>query len=160
MFVSTNKVVILNYTLTDDNNQIIDQSTDGTFAYLHGASNIIPGLEKALLDKKVGDNIKVSIEPAEGYGHHDASMVQEVPMDMFESAEQVQVGQQFHAQGPHGNTIIITVTKIEGDNVTIDGNHPLAGVPLNFDVTIMDIRDASEEEITHGHAHHGDHHHH
>ena len=159
MFVSTNKVVILNYTLTDDNNQIIDQSTDGTFAYLHGANNIIPGLEKALLDKKVGDNIKVSIEPAEGYGHHDASMVQEVPMDMFESAEQVQVGQQFHAQGPHGNTIIITVTKVDGDNVTIDGNHPLAGMPLNFDVTIMDIRDASEEEITHGHAHHGDHHH-
>lgn len=160
MLVSTNKVVILNYTLTDDNNQIIDQSTDGTFAYLHGANNIIPGLEKALLDKKVGDNIKVNIEPAEGYGHHDASMVQEVPMDMFESAEQVQVGQQFHAQGPHGNTIVITVTKVDGDNVTIDGNHPLAGMPLNFDVTIVDIRDASEDEITHGHAHHGDHHHH
>lgn len=160
MLVSTNKVVILNYTLTDDNNQIIDQSTDGSFAYLHGANNIIPGLEKALLDKKVGDNIKVSIEPAEGYGHHDASMVQEVSMDMFESAEQVQVGQQFHAQGPQGNTIVITVTKVDGDSVTIDGNHPLAGIPLNFDVTIVDIRDASEDEITHGHAHHGDHHHH
>ena len=159
MVVSANKVVILDYTLTDNNNQVLDQSTDGTIAYLHGASNIIPGLEKALLDKKVGDNFKVSIEPEDAYGAHDANMVQEIAMEMFETPEQVQVGQQFHAQGPRGNTIIITVTKVEGDTVTIDGNHPLAGVPLNFDVTVIDIRDASEEEIAHGHAHHGHHHH-
>jgi len=159
MLTGENKVVVINYTLTDDNDQILDQSTDGTFAYLHGASNIIPGLEKALVDKKVGDNVKVNIQPEEGYGLHDAGMVQNVSMEMFESPEQVQVGQQFHAQGPHGNTIVITVTKVEGDMVTIDGNHPLAGMPLNFDVTIVDIRDASEEELAHGHAHHGHHHH-
>ena len=87
-------------------------------------------------------------------------MIQEVSIDMFESADQVQVGQQFHAQGPEGHDIVITVTKVEDDSVTIDGNHPLAGVQLNFDVTVVDIRDASEEEVAHGHAHHGDDHHH
>ena len=160
MVICDKKVVTLDYTLTDNADQIIDQSKDGTFAYLHGAHNIIPGLEKALLDKKVGDSLKVSISPEEGYGLRDDSMIQEVSIDMFESADQVQVGQQFHAQGPEGHDIVITVTKVENDSVTIDGNHPLAGVQLNFDVTVVDIRDASEEEVAHGHAHHGDHHHH
>ena len=160
MVICDKKVVTLDYTLTDNADQIIDQSKDGTFAYLHGAHNIIPGLEKALLDKKVGDTLKVSINPEEGYGLRDDSMIQEVSIEMFESADQVQVGQQFHAQGPEGHDIVITVTKVENDSVTIDGNHPLAGVQLNFDVTVVDIRDASEEEVAHGHAHHGDHHHH
>ena len=160
MVICDKKVVTLDYTLTDNADQIIDQSKDGTFAYLHGAHNIIPGLEKALLDKKVGDSLKVSISPEEGYGLRDDSMIQEVSIDMFESADQVQVGQQFHAQGPDGHDIVITVTKVENDSVTIDGNHPLAGVQLNFDVTVVDIRDASEEEVAHGHAHQGDHHHH
>lgn len=160
MVICDKKVVTLDYTLTDNADQIIDQSKDGTFAYLHGAHNIIPGLEKALLDKKVGDSLKVSISPEEGYGLRDDSMIQEVSIDMFETADQVQVGQQFHAQGPEGHDIVITVTKVENDSVTIDGNHPLAGVQLNFDVTVVDIRDASEEEVAHGHAHHGDHHHH
>lgn len=160
MVICDKKVVTLDYTLTDNADQIIDQSKDGTFAYLHGAHNIIPGLEKALLDKKVGDSLKVSISPEEGYGLRDDSMIQEVSIDMFESADQVQVGQQFHAQGPEGHDIVITVTKVENDSVTIDGNHPLAGVQLNFDVTVVDIRDASEEEVAHGHAHQGDHHHH
>ena len=160
MVIADKKVVTLDYTLTDNSDQIIDQSKGGTFAYLHGSHNIIPGLEKALHDKKVGDNIKVSIKPEEGYGLRDDSMIQEVPIDMFESSEAVQVGQQFHAQGPDGHDIVITVTKVEDDTVTIDGNHPLAGVQLNFDVTVVDIRDASDEEVEHGHAHHGDHHHH
>lgn len=159
MVVSNNKVVVLDYTLTDNNKQVLDQSTDGSFAYLHGASNIIPGLENALLDKQVGENIKVSISPEDGYGQRDDSLLQEVSIEMFESANQVQVGQQFHAQGADGHDILITVTKVENDTVTIDGNHPLAGEQLNFDVTIVDIRDATEEEISHGHVHHGDHHH-
>lgn len=160
MVICDKKVVTLDYTLTDNADQIIDQSKDGSFAYLHGAHNIIPGLEKALLDKKVGDTLKVSIDPEEGYGLRDDSMIQEVSIDMFEAAEQVEVGQQFHAQGPDGHDIVITVTKVDDKKVTIDGNHPLAGVQLNFDVKVIDIRDASEEEVTHGHAHHGDHHHH
>ena len=159
MVISDKKIVTLDYTLTDNSNQIIDQSKDGTFAYLHGAQNIIPGLEKALVDKKVGDQIKVSINPEEGYGLRDESMIQEVSVEMFESSEQVQVGQQFHAQGPDGHDIVITVTKVQDDTVTIDGNHPLAGVQLNFDVKVIDIREASEEEIDHGHVHDGHHHH-
>lgn len=159
MLISDKKIVTLDYTLTDNTNQIIDQSKDGTFAYLHGAQNIIPGLEKALLDKKAGDHVKVSINPEEGYGLRDESMIQEVSVEMFESGEPVQVGQQFHAQGPDGHDIVITVTKVEDDTVTIDGNHPLAGVQLNFDVTVVDVREASEEEIDHGHVHDGHHHH-
>ncbi len=159
MTITENKVVVLDYTLTDDNDQILDQSSDGQFAYLHGASNIIPGLENALADKKVGDNVKVKINPEEGYGQRDDKLIQDVSINMFESADQVKVGQQFHAQGEDGHAILITVTKVEDDTVTIDGNHPLAGENLNFDVTIVDIREATQDEISHGHAHHGDHHH-
>ena len=152
MAICDNKVVTLNYTLTNDNDQILDQSQNGEFTYLHGANNIIPGLEKALNNKQLGDNFQVSISPEEGYGEHDSSLTQVVPLEMFESAEQVTVGQQFHAQSPDGEDILITVAAVDGDQVTIDGNHPLAGVQLNFDVTVVEIRDATAEEISHGHV--------
>ena len=153
MQISANKVVTLDYTLTDDAGQIIDQSQNGQFAYLHGADNIIPGLENALSGKTAGDSLNVTVAPEEGYGQREEALTQTVGIDMFESADQVQVGQQFHAQSPDGNTIVITVTNIDGDQVTIDGNHPLAGKALNFDVKIVDVRDATEQEIAHRHVH-------
>ncbi|MGD8783232.1 MAG: peptidylprolyl isomerase [Thioalkalispiraceae bacterium] len=153
MQISANKVVTIDYTLKDNDDQIIDESKNGEFAYLHGASNIIPGLESALDDKKSGDTLSVSIEPKDGYGDRIPSMTQVVSMDMFDTPEQVQVGQQFHAQGADGQDIMITVTNVDGDQVTIDGNHPLAGMQLNFDVTVIDVRDATEQEIEHGHVH-------
>jgi len=153
MTISANKVVTLNYTLRDDNGEILDQSSDGQFAYLHGASNIIPGLEDALTGKSAGDNLNVKVSPEQGYGVRDENLSQVVGLDMFESPKDVQVGLQFQAQSGDGRQIVITVTKIEGDEVTIDGNHPLAGVTLNFDVTVVNVRDATEQELEHQHVH-------
>lgn len=153
MTIADKKVVVIDYELTDDNGQILDKSESGQFAYLHGADNIIPGLEKALSGKSAGDTFEVSVSPEEGYGERHENMVQTVSIDMFESPEQVVVGQQFHAQSPEGHTILITVTNIDGDQVTIDGNHPLAGMQLNFSGTVVDIRDATAQELEHGHVH-------
>ena len=153
MVVTQNKVVTIDYILKDNDGQILDQAQNGEFSYLHGASNIIPGLENALLDKKAGEKISVMVPPELGYGERNDSLSQVVSMDMFDSAEEVTVGQQFHAQGEDNEDIMITIMEIDDDNITIDGNHPLAGLELNFDVTVINIRDASEEETAHGHVH-------
>jgi FKBP-type peptidyl-prolyl cis-trans isomerase SlyD len=153
MTISVNKVITLHYTLTDDAGTVIDQSTDGSFVYLHGASNIIPGLENALTGKAAGDELQVSVAPEEAYGVRDDSRVEQVPREMFPEDTDIEPGMQFHAQGPEGQMVMITVVEASNDTVTVDGNHPLAGVPLNFDVKIIDIRDASAEELEHGHAH-------
>lgn len=160
MQISDKMVVTIDYTLKDDNGTVLDSSTEGNFAYLHGANNIIPGLENALTGKSAGDEVDVSVSPAEGYGEHNETMIQAVPRDMFDSEQEIQVGMQFHAESPEGEMIVVTVTDVEGDDVTVDGNHPLAGVNLNFGVKVIDIREASEEEIEHGHVHGpGEHHH-
>ena len=153
MQIEAQKVVTLNYTLTDSDGNIIDQSNDGSFVYLHGASNIIPGLENALQGKKAGDALDVSVAPEEGYGERDAGKTQEVPRNMFPEDSEIEAGMQFHAQGPNGETLVVTVEKVEGDTVTVDGNHPLAGVQLNFAVEVIEVRDALKEEIEHGHVH-------
>ncbi len=153
MQIADKMVVTIDYTLKDDNGTVLDNSTEGKFAYMHGANNIIPGLENALAGKSAGDEVDVSVSPAEGYGERNDSMIQAVPRDMFDSEQEIQVGMQFHAESPEGEMIVVTVTEVEGDDVTVDGNHPLAGVNLNFDVKIIDIREASEEEIEHGHVH-------
>lgn len=161
MTISENKVVAIDYVLTDNDGQILDQSDNGQFVYLHGAHNIIPGLEKALVGKNAGDTFDVSVSPEEGYGERNDTMLQTVSIEMFESPEHVVIGQQFHAQSPEGEHILITISHIEGDQVTIDANHPLAGQQLNFKGTVVDIRDATAEELQHGHAHGpGGHHHH
>ncbi|HFD81123.1 MAG TPA: peptidylprolyl isomerase [Gammaproteobacteria bacterium] len=153
MQVESRKVVTLKYTLTDDEGNVIDQSSDGSFAYLHGANNIIPGLENALTGKQAGDELQVSVSPEEGYGERDASKTQAVPREMFPQDTEIEPGMQFHAQGPNGETVVVTVTAVDAETVTVDGNHPLAGVPLNFAVEIVDVRDASPEELEHGHVH-------
>ncbi len=154
MQITKNKVVLLNYTLKSDEGEIID-SSEGTdpLAYLHGAENIIPGLENALDGKTTGDSLSVSIPAEEGYGNFDENKIQIVPRDMFDDAGEVEVGVQYHAAGPDGGYVTITVKEIGDDTITIDANHPLAGEGLNFDVTVMEIRDASEEELEHGHVH-------
>jgi FKBP-type peptidyl-prolyl cis-trans isomerase SlyD len=153
MQIANNVVASIEYTLTDDQGTVIDSSVGGEpLAYLHGAGNIIPGLEDALEGKKVGDSFKVSIPPSEGYGEKDEGLLQVVPRSMFQGVDQVEVGMQFHAQTDYGMQVI-TVTKVEGDNVTVDGNHPLAGQTLNFDVKVLEVRDATSEELEHGHVH-------
>ena len=160
MQIENHKVVTLHYTLKDDKGVTIDQSEDGSFVYLHGANNIISGLESALLGKAAGDEFDVTIEPENAYGLRNEDMLQNVPKEMFEDQSQVQVGTQFHAQSPDGDMLMVTVMEVHDDTVVVDGNHPLAGVQLNFDVKIIDVRDATEEEISHGHVHGpGGHHH-
>lgn len=160
MHIADNHVVTLAYTLKDNDDNILDKSDDGSFCYLHGARNIIPGLENALTGKAPGDELSVSIPPEEAYGVRDEARLQEVPREMFPDDVEIQVGMQFHAQNPEGHAIMVTVTKVDDAHVTVDGNHPLASVQLNFDVRIMDIRDATAEELEHGHVHgpHGHHH--
>ena len=154
------KVVTLHYTLTDNEGRVIDQSEDGSFAYLHGASNIIPGLENALSGKSAGEELSVAVSPEDAYGDRDESMLQQVPKNMFEDTDQIAVGTQFHAQGPNGEMLVVTVMEVQEEHVLVDGNHPLAGVELNFDVKIIDVRNASEEEVEHGHVHGPEGHHH
>ena len=160
MSITEKKVVTINYTLKDDDGNVIDSAQDGSFAYLHGADNIIPGLEQALEGKTEGESLSVSVEPANGYGERNDSMSQVVSKEMFEGDEEISVGMQFHAEAPDGQPVVVTVTHLDGDNVTVDGNHPLAGVNLNFEVDIVTIRDASDEEMEHGHVHGPEGHHH
>jgi len=155
MKITQNKVATLSYTLKNDDDEILDQADESNpFLYMHGVGGIIPGLEKALQDKQVGDSFHVSILPEDAYGIRDPKLTEEVPRSMFEniSDEHLQPGAQFHAQTAQG-TQIITIAGVEGDTVSIDANHPLAGETLHFDVAVNDIRDATEEEIAHGHPH-------
>ena len=161
MNISEQCVASFHYTLTDGSGKVLDSSNgQDPLSYLHGSGNIIPGLEKALLGKTIGDKFNISIPASEAYGLRDDSMVQELPSNMFEGIDKIEEGMEFHAETEHGLQVV-TVTKVEGDNVTIDGNHPLAGVDLTFDVEVTAIRAATEEEVEHGHAHGaGGHHHH
>ncbi len=160
MQAEKNKVVTIDYTLTDTDGNLIDESKDGQFAYLHGADNIIPGLEKGLEGKQAGDSVQVTIDPGEAYGEVDPAKIQKAPRDMFPPDVEIRPGMQFHAQTPDGQDVMVTVKAVEEDFVVIDGNHPLAGVTLNFEVTVRDVRDATAEEIEHRHVHGpGGHHH-
>ncbi|MBI5039889.1 MAG: peptidylprolyl isomerase [Gammaproteobacteria bacterium] len=153
MQVAKHKVVMIDYTLTDDQGAVIDSSKGGEpLAYIQGMNNIFPGLENALAGKQAGDALKVSVAPGEGYGERNDAMQQEVPREMFDGAEEIQVGMQFHASdGDHMH--VVTVVAVTDTHITVDGNHPLAGQTLNFDVTIVEVRDATAEEMEHGHVH-------
>ena len=154
LLIGENSVVSVKYTLTDDAGKVLDNS-DGSkpMVYLHGAGNIVPGLEKALVGKGEGDSLKVRVEPAEAYGEVIPNGVKTIERSAFEGVDVVEVGMAFQAQAPDGSAQHIMVTKMEGDNVTIDINHPLAGVALNFDIKILSVRESTDEERTHGHAH-------
>ncbi len=154
VLIGENSVVSVKYTLTDDAGKVLDNS-DGSkpMVYLHGAGNIVPGLEKALVGKGEGDSLNVRVEPAEAYGEIIPNGVKTIERSAFEGVDVVEVGMAFEAQAPDGSDQHIMVTKVEGDSVTIDINHPLAGVALNFDIKILSVRESTEEERTHGHAH-------
>lgn len=153
MEATKEKVVSIDYTLTDDKGNVLDSSSGrGPLAYLHGAGNIIPGLESALEGKSPGDSLSVKVSPAEGYGEHDAALVQDVPRSQFPPNVELERGTQFQAQTPQGPRIV-TVVNVEDDSVTVDANHPLAGMELNFDVSVVEVRDAQAEELQHGHVH-------
>lgn len=153
MQISKHKAVALDYTLTDDSGEILDSSkAEDPLSYLHGTGNLIPGLESALEGKKAGDEVKTTVAPDQAYGKRSDEMIQSVPKDQFEKSDKLEVGMRFHSASAQGDTLV-TVTEISDDEITIDGNHPLAGLTLHFDVKIIDVRDATKEEIDHGHIH-------
>jgi FKBP-type peptidyl-prolyl cis-trans isomerase SlyD len=153
MQISNNTAVTIHYTLTNDTGEEID-TTRGSepLVYLHGNGSIIVGLEKALSNKKTGDKFNVRVEATDGYGEFSEDMIQVISREMFDGIDNLEVGMQFNAAVNSG-TSIITITKIDGNDVTIDGNHPLAGQALNFDVEIVNVRLATKDEISHGHIH-------
>ncbi|MCK9410035.1 MAG: peptidylprolyl isomerase [Bacteriovoracaceae bacterium] len=160
MKIQKDKVVSIEYTLRDDKGVVLDSSEGHEpLAYLHGNGNLIPGLETQLEGRAANESLKVSVAPADGYGEFDAAQIVSVPRGQFAGVADLAVGMQFTASGPEGQRIV-TVTKVEGENVTVDGNHPLAGQTLNFDVKIVEVREATEEEISHGHVHGAGGHHH
>jgi FKBP-type peptidyl-prolyl cis-trans isomerase SlyD len=153
MKVEKNKVVSIHYTLKSDAGEVLDTS-DGKspLPYLHGNGQLIPGLEKELEGKQKGDDLKVMVPPEEAYGDYSDKNVFVVSKGGFQGDEEITVGMQVQVDTGSGPAIGV-VTKIEGENVTLDLNHPLAGQNLNFDVSIADVRDATEEELSHGHVH-------
>ncbi|GAA5435270.1 FKBP-type peptidyl-prolyl cis-trans isomerase [Deinococcus aquaticus] len=158
MNITQDKVVELDYKLTV-NGEIVDQSEPGEpLVYLHGHSNIIPGLEKQLEGKAAGESMSVTVQPEEGYGPRDEDNIDDLSREDFE--DDIEVGQTYYAQAEDGSVIPFTVMAVEGDTVKVDFNPPLAGMVLDFDVTVLAVRDATSEELEHGHAHSGDDHDH
>ena len=153
MKVARNSVVTIDYTLTDSDGSVLDTSTGREpLVYLHGNGNIIPGLESVLVGKSAGEHLNVSIPPVHAYGELDAEKVMEIPREQFAGITEISVGMQFSARSDHGEHAV-TVTNVGSDTITVDANHPLAGKTLNFDVTIVGVREATKEELDHGHVH-------
>jgi FKBP-type peptidyl-prolyl cis-trans isomerase SlyD len=160
MQVARDAVVLIHYTLTNGAGEVLDSSAGGEpLAYLHGGGNIVSGLEEALEGKAAGDKLVVSLPAEKAYGAHDASLVQQVPRRAFSGIKELKLGMRFTAQTEAGPRAVV-VTRVVGDMVTVDGNHPLAGQALNFDVAIESVRAATAEELAHGHVHGAGGHHH
>ena len=160
MQIANDKVVMIHYTLTNDEGDLLDSSKDqDPLAYLHGSGNIIPGLENALTGRSIGDTFNIEVAPEDGYGVRDNEMVQSVPRSAFEGVDNIEPGMQFQAQSPDGIQLV-TVIDLDGDEIILDGNHPMAGFTLHFDVEVINIREATQEELDHGHVHGAGGHHH
>jgi FKBP-type peptidyl-prolyl cis-trans isomerase SlyD len=160
MSIQQDQVVSIHYTLKNDAGEVLDSSADGEpLTYLHGHGNLITGLERELTGKNTGDKLQVKIPPADGYGEYDKALIQKVPRRALKGIPKITVGMRLQAQTEHG-VRAVTVSHVAGDMVTLDGNHPLAGQNLNFEVEVADVRPASAEELSHGHVHGpGGHHH-
>jgi FKBP-type peptidyl-prolyl cis-trans isomerase SlyD len=160
MLIESDKVIFIHYTLTNDAGKVIDSSSGHEpMAYLHGSGNIVAGLERALEGRRIGDKFQVSVAPADGYGERDEALLQQVPRRSFKGMGEIKTGMQFQSNTPQGMRVF-SVLRIAGDMVTLDGNHPLAGETLHFAIEVTGIRDATAEEIEHGHIHGpGGHHH-
>lgn len=160
MKITKDSVVSMHYTLRDQAGTVLDSSEGREpLMFLQGHGQIIPGLEKALDGLAIGDHLDVSIAPEEAYGVRQEELQQDIPLSAFGGVDKVEVGMQFQAQSPQG-PMLITVVEVGEESVKVDGNHPLAGQTLFFAVDIETIRDATAEELEHGHAHAPGHHHH
>lgn len=154
MKIAPSSVVSIHYTLTNDAGEKLDSSEGGEpLAYLHGANGLIPGLERELEGRVAGDQFKATIQPGDAYGEVNPGLIQEVPLEALAGIEEVRVGMQLQSQSPDGATQILTVDAVGDETATLNANHALAGVVLHFDVEVAEVRDATPEELEHGHAH-------
>ena len=152
--VKKGQVISLDFILKDEQGETLDQSTAGEpLEYLHGADDVVAGLEKALEGRQLGEKLRVVIPPSDAYGEYEVSLVDEVSRDQFPGIDDIQPGMQFQTQMDDGAPMVINVTAVDGDKIIVDGNHPLAGMTLVFEVEIIGIRQASEDELAHGHVH-------
>ncbi len=161
MPIGVNKVVTMNFTLTDDEGNVLD-TTDhgGPFSYLSGNNNILPKLEDAIDSMIIGTKKQIRLEAADAYGIYNEQIVQVVGKENFPEDFELEVGLSYVASNPDGVQMPFIITEVRDEDVTIDFNHPLAGKNLNFDVELLDVRDATAEELSHGHVHGPDGHHH
>jgi len=158
--ISSDRVVTIHYTLKDDSGTVLDSSSGGEpLAYIQGHGNLVSGLEKALEGKENGNTLAVVVSPAEGYGKRDEALIQRVPKRSLQGAGDIKKGMQFQARTDDGMRLF-TVTAVIGDMVTLDGNHPLADQTLHFEVEVVGVREATTEELEHGHVHGAGGHHH
>lgn len=154
LMIGENSVVSLHYTLKNDSGEVMDSSEGHPpLVYLHGANNIIPGLESELQGKTAGARFKATIPPEQAYGNVDPELIQVVEKSVFQGVETIEPGMSFIAQGEGGVRQQIRVVAVQDDDVTIDANHPMAGMHLHFEVEVVDVRDATAQEIEHGHVH-------
>lgn len=158
--MATPKVISFHYTLKDSKGTQLESSFgDEPMSYLEGVGQVIPGLEEQMEGLKKGDKKSIAVKAADAYGEFEQELIVEVPREQLPKKDVV-VGDQFHADSGGGQVQVVTVTKVTDTTVTVDGNHPLAGQDLNFDVEVMDVREATKDELAHGHAHGpGGHHH-
>ena len=148
MTISKNSYVAIDYTLTDDDGTEIDSSRSASpLEYIHGNSQLISGMEAALEGKSAGDEFSVVIAPKDGYGEYDKNLVSEVKRDQFDTDVNIEEGMQFQAMTAYGPQIV-TVTKVGDDTITVDANHELAGKTLHFDVKVVSVREATDEELS------------
>jgi len=153
MKTARNMVISLHYTLTDDAGEVLDSSEGrDPLEYLHGHGNIVPGLEKALEGTTVGHRSRVDVAPGEGYGERNPELVFEAPREHFPNDMKLEAGSRVYAEGPEG-PISFSVVRLTESGAVLDANHPLAGQTLHFEVEIVGVRPATEEEISHGHVH-------
>ncbi len=158
MVIGGKCVVSMQFKLTNSEGEELDASTpEQPLVYLHGTESLIPGLENALEGKEAGDDLQVTIKPEDAYGMVNPEMIQVVPRSAFQEVKDIEAGMQFEARDAEGNAQRVLVQAVSGDNITINANHPLAGQTLNFDVTVEEVREASAEELDHGHVHGADH---
>lgn len=154
MTIKLHSAVSFHYNLTDESGTELDSSfRQEPMSYLHGTDMIIPGLEVALEGRVSGEILSVIVVAAEAYGPVNEEMIEEVPRDSFRDVDSIEVGMQFEAQTEQGGSMAVTVIALTEDSITVDGNHPLAGKTLHFDVSIEEIRDATAKELEHGHVH-------
>lgn len=153
MKVSENKVVLFHYALVNSTGEVLDGSRGGNpLPYLHGHKNIVPGLEAAMDGREVGDKFEVVVPPEQGYGQRDEAKVQVIDRQAFADFTELEEGMVCQMEDDNGELQLVGITKIEGEDVTVDANHPFAGIELKFDVEIMEVRDATAEELSAGHV--------